>query len=168
MTIRVRAAKADDAARLARLLNDIIAIGGTTAHNTMFDAETFAHAYLTGPDALCCSVAEAAPGQPPLGFQSLSRHPDLAPDWGDICTFARPVPKVAGVGTALFAATRAAAQALGLRTIFAVIRADNTGGPAYYSRMGLVDWRTCPGVPLRDGTKVDRIAKLFHLAPGVS
>ena len=75
---------------------------------------------------------------------------------------------MAGVGTALFAATRAAAQALGLRTIFAVIRADNIGGLAYYSRLGLVDWRTCPGVPLRDGTKVDRIAKLFHLAPGVS
>ena len=166
--IGVCAARADDAARLARLLNDIIATGGTTAHETPFDAETFANAFLTGPDALCCCMAEAAPGQPPLGFQSLSRHPDLAPDWGDIGTFARPVPEVAGVGTALFAATRAAAQALGLRTIFAVIRADNSGGPAYYSRMGLVDWRTCPGVPLRDGTKVDRIAKLFHLAPGVS
>ena len=165
MTIPVRAAKADDAAPLARLLNQIIALGGTTAHETPFDATSFARDYLTGPDALCCCVAEAAPGQPPLGFQTLSRHPDLAPDWGDIGTFARTEPKVPGVGTALFAGTRAAALDRGLRTIFAVIRADNSGGLAYYSRMGFVDWQTCPGVPLRDGTRVDRIAKLFHLAP---
>ena len=95
MTIRVRAARPGDAASLAQLINQIIALGGTTAHETPFDAETFANAFLTGPDALCCSVAEAAPGQPPLGFQSLSRHPDLAPDWGDIGTFARLAPKVA-------------------------------------------------------------------------
>ena len=165
MTIPVRAARPGDATSLAELLNQIIARGGTTAHETPFDAESFAHAYLTGPDALCCQVAEAAPGQPPLGFQSLSRHPDLAPDWGDIGTFARTEPKVPGVGTALFAGTRAAALDRGLRTILAVIRADNSGGLAYYSRMGFVDWQTCPGVPLRDGTRVDRIAKLFHLAP---
>ena len=167
MTIRVRAARPDDAAALAQLINQIIAIGGTTAHETPFDAASFAQAYLTGPDALCCHVAESVPGQPPLGFQSLSRNPDLAPDWGDIGTFARAEPKVAGVGTALFAATRVAAQTLGLSTIFAVIRADNSGGLAYYSRMGFVDWQTYPGVPLRDGTRVDRIAKLFHLPPAV-
>ena len=166
--IQVRAAKADDAAPLARLINQIIAIGGTTAHETPFDAETFAQAYLTGPDALCCHVAETAAGQPPLGFQTLSRHPDLAPDWGDIGTFARTEPKVAGVGTALFATTQVAALDLGLCTIFAVIRADNAGGRAYYSRMGFVDWQTYPGVPLRDGTRVDRIARLFHLTPAVS
>lgn len=165
--IILRRAVPADAGPLAQLLNEIIAIGGTTAHQTPYDAEPFAHACLTGPNALCCTVAETAPGQPPLGFQSLSRHPDPAPDWGDIGTFTRAVPKVQGVGTVLFAATQVAARDLGLTTIFAIIRADNNRGLAYYNRMGFQDWRTYPDLALLGGTKVDRIAKLFDLRPGV-
>lgn len=78
------------------------------------------------------------------------------------------MPRRPGVGKALFPATQIAARDLGLTTIFAIIRADNVGGLADYSRLGFVDWRTFKGVPLSDGTKVDRIAKLFHLWPGVS
>ena len=68
-----------------------------------------------------------------------------------------------GVGTALFAETRARARALGLRAIDATIRADNAGGLAFYDRLGFVDHGVVPGVPLKDGTPIDRRTKRHTL-----
>ena len=50
-----------------------------------------------------------------------------------------------------------------MRTIDATIRADNTGGLAFYGRMGFTDYDCVAGVPLKDGTLVDRIRKRFDL-----
>ncbi len=72
-------------------------------------------------------------------------------------------PKISGVGRALFPATRAAAEELGLEFINATIRADNVSGLAYYSKMGFEPYDRLVQVPLLDGTPVDRIKKRFKL-----
>lgn len=159
--LTIRPVRAQDAAELADLLNAIIARGGTTAFETPFTPEKLALSYLTGPTVHCCFVAEAD-GQL-LGFQTLGTQPFLPANMGDIATFTRLGGTQSGVGTALFAATQARARELGLSAINATIRGDNTGGLAFYSRMGFVDHEVVPAVPLKDGTPVDRIRKRFAL-----
>jgi L-amino acid N-acyltransferase YncA len=160
--LTVRPVTDADAAELAELLNAIIARGGTTALQEPFTARRLADAYLTGPDVICCFVAEDAAGQL-LGFQTLGRYPGLPDGWGDIGTFTRVGGVQRGVGTALFAATRAEARRQGLAGLNATIRADNSGGLAFYGRMGFADHSLTPAVPLADGTLVDRVHKRFAL-----
>jgi L-amino acid N-acyltransferase YncA len=159
--ISVRPVSPADAAELAELLNAIIARGGTTALQTPYTPDGLATAYLTGPDVICCFVAQS--DGPLLGFQTLGHYPGLPEDVGDIGTFTRVGGTQSGVGSALFAATMARARTMGLTAINATIRADNTGGLAFYSRMGFTDHDIVPAVPLNDGTPVDRIRKRFTL-----
>lgn len=166
MAFDVRPVRDEDAAELAELLNEIIARGGTTALEEPFTAQRLAETYLTGPGVISCFVAvDRATGRL-LGFQTLVRDAHLPPDVGDIGTFARVGGTQRGVGTALFAATRAAAQAKGLAAINATIRADNTGGLAFYGRMGFLDHSVRAAIPLKDGTPVDRINRRYALAGG--
>lgn len=158
IVVPVRAA---DAAELAGLLNEIIARGGTTAFETPFTPERLRDTYLIGPSVHCCFVAEADGKL--RGFQTLGTQGFLPAEIGDIATFTRVGGTQSGVGTALFAATRARARELGLAAINATIRADNAGGLAFYSRLGFVDHEVVPAVPLQDGTPVDRIRKRFLL-----
>jgi len=164
-TLTVRPARPADAADLAALLNAIIAIGGTTALETPYSADAFARYFIDGPNSLSCFVAEDAGGAL-AGFQALGRIAELPAGWGDIGTFARVAPKVAGVGRALFPATRQWARDAGLQALNATIRADNTGGLAYYAAVGFETYKVVPAVPLSDGTPVDRIWKRFDLAAG--
>ncbi len=166
MAVHVRPVREADAAELAELLNAIIARGGTTALEEPFSAERLTGAYLTGPDVISCMVAVDHDSGGLLGFQTLGREDHLPADVGDIGTFAKVGGTQRGVGTALFAATCAAARAKGLSAINATIRADNTGGLAFYGRMGFVDHSVRHGVPLKDGTLVDRINKRFDLRAG--
>ncbi len=160
--ITVRPAVPADAEALATLLNALIAIGGTTALETPWTAAALDAVWISGPKRVSCMVAIDAEGAA-AGFQLLTREAYVPAGWGDIGTFARPLPKLRGVGTALFPATRAAAIAAGLVAINATIRADNAGGLAYYSGLGFETWKTVAGVPLRDGTPVDRIWKKLPL-----
>ncbi len=162
--VRVRVAVAADAGPLADILNDIIRAGGTTAYETPFNAATFTEAFLLGPDFISCLVAEDPVTRAPIGFQSLERHSELPQGWADIGTFARMQPKVPGVGTALFAATRVMARDLGIVAINAIIRADNQRGLAFYDKLGFQTYRTLPAVPLKDGTPVDRILKRYEVS----
>ena len=161
-TRTLRPVTADDAAELADLLNAVIAAGGTTALEEPFSPEALDAAYLTGPNVHCCFVAEDEDGTL-LGFQTLGRYPGLPDDVGDIATFARVNATQRGIGSALFAATQARAAELGLSAINATIRADNTGGITFYARQGFVDHGVTEGVPLNDGTPVDRVHKRFAL-----
>jgi L-amino acid N-acyltransferase YncA len=163
MAIDVRAVREDDAAELADLLNAIIARGGTTALEEPFTAARLAGTYLTGAKVISCVVAQDGATRRLEGFQTLVREPDLPADVGDIGTFARVGGTQRGVGTALFAATQAAARAKGLSAINATIRADNAGGLAFYGRMGFLDHSVSRAVPLKDGAPVDRIHKRFAL-----
>ena len=153
----VRQATAPDAAAMAAILNPIILAGGTTGIEDLLDPPTLVHWFIDGPDVICCHLAEA--GGRALGFQSLTCYGDLPPGWADIASFACQ-PRC-GTGTALFAATRAAARTAGIITINATIRADNVGGLVFYRRLGFVPYRTTPAVPLRDGTPVDRLHHRF-------
>jgi len=160
--LTLRPVRESDAAELADLLNAIIARGGTTALETPFTPQALAEAYLTGPGVICCFVAEGPDGQL-AGFQMLVRDPDLPDGFGDIGTFARVGGTQRGVGTALFTATAEHARRIGLEGINATIRADNTGGLAFYGRMGFRDHSVTPAVPLKDGAPVDRIHKRLIL-----
>jgi len=149
------------------LLNAVIARGGTTALEEPFTAESLASAYLDGPNVICCFTAVDEESGILEGFQTLGRYPSLPPDIGDIGTFARVGGAQRGIGTSLFAATRAEATRQGLSAINATIRADNSGGLAFYGRMGFQDHGVARDVPLKDGTPVDRISKRYDLSGGV-
>ena len=155
----VRPALRSDAADLTRLLNQIIAIGGTTAHENAFSEEYFTESYILGPEVICCHVAED--NNRLLGFQALDRAAGLAQGWGDIGTFVDPGQQRGGVGAALFKATLAAAKRSGLKVINATIRADNTSGLGYYRRRGFVEYHVDPDFRLKNGLKVGRISKQF-------
>ncbi len=156
--IVTRPATLKDVPAMCNLLNEIIEIGGTTAFETPFSEDKFAKSYLTGDDHLCCYVALDTAGQV-AGYQTLLSWDALPDGWADIATFARARPKLPGVGTALFASTHAFAQNSGLVALNATIRADNTGGLAYYGKMGFETYHVEKARPLKDGTPVDRISK---------
>ena len=164
MNLTTRPATPKDATAMAALLNEIIAIGGTTAYEEPFTTESMDHHYVSAPNLIACTVAEQD-GEL-LGFQGLfwseEEDPRLA-GWAFIATFARVGRTGGGVGRALFAQTVKAARGASVRTIDATIRADNTSGLAFYSRMGFTDYGRLAGVPLKDGTPVDRIQKRFDL-----
>ena len=164
MTLTTRRATSNDAEAMAALINEIIAIGGTTAIETPFTRASMNHEFVSGPHVISCIVAEEYGDL--LGFQVLlgsTEEEPMLPGWGSIGTYARVGQTRGGVGSALFAETRKAARAAGLHTIDATIRADNTGGLSFYSRMGFVDYDRRIGVPLNNGARVDRVRKRFGL-----
>ncbi len=163
MLLAIRAARPDDVLALNQLLNEIIYAGGSTAIETPLNPSTFTDYFLNGPDHLCCFVAEDEDGML-WGFQVLERLEKLPETCVDIATFARLQPKKRGVGTALFAETTAFAQAQGVESINATIRADNTSGLSYYTKMGFVDHAITKAVPLLDGTLVDRVSKRLSIS----
>jgi GNAT superfamily N-acetyltransferase len=146
---------------LCAIINEIVRIGGTTAHEDVFTVESFAGHFLDDKNFICCFTA-LFEGKA-VGFQSLCRSDELPKGWGDIGTFARASNKVAGVGTLLFEHTEKLARAEGLAALHAIIRADNAPGLAYYSKMGFTDHAVKKNVPLEDGRVVDRLAKTFNL-----
>ncbi|WP_395706706.1 GNAT family N-acetyltransferase, partial [Casimicrobium huifangae] len=79
----------------------------------------------------------------------------------DIATFASRSRQKSGVGGALFAHTRAAAAQYGFTTINASIRVDNTGGLAYYGKMGFVTYRVEDGDPRLQGRTFNRVHKRY-------
>lgn len=159
----IRPATLSDAAEMTVLLNEIIRIGGTTAIQTMATIETTKAFIQTLQTTGCIHVACVAKTGTLLGYQSLEYYDDLPRTLGIIATFAKVGGIQRGVGTALFSATRKAALTLGFTEIDATIRADNTGGLAYYSKMGFLDHSVAKNVPLQDGTTVDRISKRMTL-----
>ena len=156
----LRPALPGDAAAMAAVQNLIIRIGGTTAYETA-RSEDQVRAYVDGPGAICCFVAEEA-GRV-IGFQSLGLWPGLGEGWADIGTFVDPAVQARGTGSALFGATKAAARAAGVRVINATIRADNLPGLAYYARMGFRDHGSEPDFTLCDGRRVGRVHRRFDL-----
>jgi len=165
MPVLHRPATPNDAAALADILNDIIRAGGTTAHQSEFTSDRMARHYIDRAGTVSCTVAELD-GEV-AGFQALM-WPDEEgqpfPDgWAIIATFVDEKASGQGVGRALFQGTRAAAVLNGVKTIDATIRADNTGGLAYYDSLGFADYDVLRAVPLRDGRNVDRIRKRLDI-----
>ena len=164
MNPTTRPATAKDATTMAALLNEIIAIGGTTAYEEPFNSKSMDHQYVSARNLIACTVAEKDGDL--LGFQGLfwpSEADTFPTGWAFIATFVRVGRTGGGVGRALFAATVQAARGAGVRTIDATIRADNTSGLSFYGRIGFTDYDRVAKVPLKDGTLVDRIRKRFDL-----
>jgi L-amino acid N-acyltransferase YncA len=164
MILSVRTARLDDAEAMAELLNEIIAIGGTTAYEEPFDRSAMIDRYVEAPNLISCLVAENEGSI--AGFQGLFRpipEDPMPPNWAFIATFARLGRTGSGVGRALFAETLVAARAANVSAIDATIRADNSAGLGFYARMGFRDYDRLLSVPLRNGTPVDRIRKRFNL-----
>ena len=93
----------------------------------------------------------------------MGRHPELAPDWGDIGSYVDPDRQRSGAGAALFAATLSLARQKGVVSINATIRGDNAAGLGYYNRRGFVDYAQDPDYRLKDGRRVGRISKRFSV-----
>lgn len=159
-SLAIRPAVAVDAEAMGVLLNEIIRIGGTTAITSELSADEIREWFISGAAVVSCFVAIDAGGEI-LGFQSLSRYGDLQEGWGDIATFASRSRQKSGVGGALFAHTRAAAAQYGFTTINASIRVDNTGGLAYYGKMGFVTYRVEDGDPRLQGRTFNRVHKRY-------
>ncbi|PUB11769.1 GNAT family N-acetyltransferase [Yoonia sediminilitoris] len=161
----VRPATAADAQAMVDVINPIIAQGGTTAYQTPYDAAGMLAKHIAPAAGVSCMVAEHA-GKV-IGFQSLfwpTDPSDTFPDgWAIIASFVAVEAAGKGAGQHLFAATKVAAQKAGVKVIDATIRADNTPGLRYYSGVGFEDYDRLIGVPLQDGTRVDRVRKRLNV-----
>ena len=162
----IRPAVASDKEQLADILNGVIAIGGTTAYQTPVAPEYF-DSLIDNPDPKTFLHVAEKDGQ----LEGMQWMRPMDPDdmtlgeMGGIATFARPGTAQKGIGTALFQTTFAASVAAGYAVLDATIRADNTGGLAYYAKMGFQDHAVTKEVPLADGTEVDRVHKRLKLDP---
>ena len=142
----IRDAVLGDVEQMSAFLKELTASGKRKRP----DDEAFVRAYyVEDPEKICCSVAEE--DGVILGFQSLSHaeagNPwDVEPGWGIIGTHIRPSAARRGVGRALFAVTRKAAQAALIANIDASIAADNPEALAYYESMGFRTYRTPEGL----------------------
>ncbi|MCA0927110.1 GNAT family N-acetyltransferase [Ruegeria profundi] len=160
--ITVRPMMSEDVSIACQILNEIIKIGGSTAFETPFTEAFFRQSFLDNSDKICCHVAIEDQGQV-AGFQWLGEYDALPAGWADIATFTRRQPILKGAGRALFGETSKYAASIGIASINATIRADNGMGLRYYEKMGFSDYSVACGVPLTDGTPVDRISKRFDI-----
>jgi L-amino acid N-acyltransferase YncA len=153
----IRPATPADAPAMTAILNAIIAIGGTTAHEEQKTEATVLHDYITSPDVLAASIAEDA-GRI-IGWQSVGWYHGNP----EIGTFVQPGTQAKGIGAQLFALTRATLLAKGIGYIIATIRADNVPGLAYYARIGFRDIAHDPDYALSTGQKVGRVTRRMDL-----
>ncbi|WP_103258609.1 GNAT family N-acetyltransferase [Tabrizicola aquatica] len=153
----IRLATPDDATAMADILNAVIAVGGTTAHEVPKTAEAVRRDYIDGPDVL--SAVVAVDGDRVIGWQSVTHWQGEA----HIGSFVQPGLQAKGAGARMFALTCETLRAKKLREIVASIRADNVPGLAYYARIGFVDFAQDPDFALPDGRKVGRVHRRFTL-----
>ena len=145
--MKIRPARVDDATGMAVVQNEIFSAGLRKAPT---DITAVLENYIQHTDRIECSVAEDEDGRI-MGFQSLryarADNPyGVAEGWGIIGTHVSPQAARRGVGSALFAATRRAAEARGLKNIDASIGADNMLGQGYYDAMGFTTYRQPEGL----------------------
>lgn len=155
--MKARPARPDDAPAMVRVLNAVIALGGTTAHEHRKTEAQVREDYVDGADVLSSVVAEAD-GEV-IGWQSVGRWQGEA----HIGTFVQPGLQAKGVGAGLFAATLSALAGSGVGHLIASIRADNAPGLAYYARIGFRDIAQDPDFALSDGRVVGRVHSRFDL-----
>ncbi|TCK99785.1 L-amino acid N-acyltransferase YncA [Shimia isoporae] len=144
------------------LLNEIIAIGGTTALTKPLTREDLRDWLMADPDSAAWHIAEDQDGTL-LGFQWIGPWGDLPPEACEIGTFVKAGRTGLGIGSKLFEATKVAARAMGYDWIDAEIRADNTGGLTYYQSRGFEDYKRKDGIALDDGTIVSKCLKRYRL-----
>ena len=162
MTLHVRRGTSADLRQVADLLSEIILIGGTTALTHPLTKEDLEGWLFDNRDQSAWHVAMDDDDNL-LGFQWIGVWPELPPQACDIGTFVKTGQTGLGIGSKLFDATKQAAIELGYDWINANIRADNTGGRAYYQSRGFRTWDVIENKVLDDGTIVDKILKRYDL-----
>ncbi|MGJ8597779.1 N-acetyltransferase family protein [Sulfitobacter sp.] len=160
--INVRPAMPLDASSMARLLNEIIRIGGTTALVRPVTGEDITDWMSSSPDHSAWHVA-LDPTEQVVGFQWIDASDQLPPEAAEIATFVQVGQTGLGIGSALFSATAKAAKLLGYVWIRANIRADNEGGLTYYQSRGFRDYGVIEGYQLANGTRVDKRLKRYDI-----
>lgn len=160
--IKVRPAMRLDAGSMARLLNEIIKIGGTTALVRPVTADDIAEWMNTSPKGTAWHVALDGSEQV-VGFQWIEANDQLPPVAAEIATFVQVGQTGLGIGSALFTATTKAAKSLGYVWIRANIRADNEGGLTYYQSRGFRDYDIIEDYQLADGTRVNKRLKRYDI-----
>jgi len=147
----------DDIPACVAIINHIIAQGGSTAHEDPFDEAGFEADYFRKPPVVNVVIDDARI----VGFQAAF---EVEPGIYSIGSFTDRQHPVRGAGRALFDKTLADCRARGGEAILARITRDNTGGLAFYSRLGFHDYQVIPDSHQRpDGTMVDRIVKRYPL-----
>jgi L-amino acid N-acyltransferase YncA len=155
--IDVRTMAETDLPACTDILNHIIMLGGSTAHEEQLSTDDFRTEYFHDPDIRNVALSQDRV----VGFQAAF---DRGEGVFSIGSFTDRQAPVSGAGRALFAKTLADCRARGGVAILAKITADNSGGLAYYDRMGFADWKTIPcDHTRRNGTQVDRIVKRLLL-----
>lgn len=160
--ITARRAGPLDARPMANLLNEIIAEGGTTALTTPVSPQDLRDWMQSDTNVSAWHIAEDEAGDV-LGFQLIKPEAYLPDEAVDIATFAKVGRVKMGIGSKLFEKTKEAARQLGYRWINANIRADNSGGLAYYQSRGFEDYAMKRGVILDSGEAVDKVLKRYDL-----
>lgn len=159
--VTIRPATPDDAGELASIVNQIIAIGETTALHGHFTASMILDWMQSDPVRSIWLVAESA-GRV-VGFQQIEPKEELPGEAADIASFVRIGSTGHGIGGRLFERMSREAPSKGYTWINASIRADNFGGLAYYDSRGFRTYRVDQNVTLADGTIVDKVHKRFML-----
>ncbi|WP_412551313.1 N-acetyltransferase family protein [Shimia sp. MIT910701] len=151
-----------DLRQTADLLNEIIAIGGTTAITKPMSRTDLEGWLMANQDCSTWHVAMTDDGTL-QGFQWIGPWGDLPPEACGIGTFVKAGRTGLGIGSKLFEASVTAARAMGYTWMDAEIRADNEGGLAYYQSRGFENYKRNNGVVLEDGTEVSKIHKRYDL-----
>ena len=151
-----------DTPDMARLLNEIIGAGGTTAMTRPVTGDDLVEWIAFDPAHSAWHVAVDS-AERIVGFQWIEPAKYLPPEAAEIATFVQMGQTGLGIGSALFDATRKAAKMLGYGWINANIRADNEGGLIYYQSRGFQDYRVIKGYEMADGQIVDKRLKRFDL-----
>lgn len=160
--ITVRPVLPLDTAPMARLLNEIIAEGSTTALTRPVTGADLAEWIESGGPGAIWHVAVDEAGEV-VGFQWAEPEASLPDDALNIASFVKMGKTGLGIGSKLFDATHQAAKARGVAWINANIRADNVSGLTYYQSRGFRDYGRIEGYALADGRIVDKVLKRFDL-----
>lgn len=157
MTFEVREMTHADVPACVDIINHIIGLGGSTAHEDQFTDKPFADHYLDEPDVTNVVIQDGRI----VGFQAAFEVESGVYSIGSFTDQRNPAR---GAGAAVFEKTKADCRKLGGRSIIAKITSDNTGGLAFYTKMGFQPDAIWPDDHTRpNGTKVDRIVKRFLL-----
>ncbi len=124
--ITVRKAIALDTSSMARLLNEIIVEGGTTALTRQVTGPDVQEWMAYDPNRSAWHVALDS-AEEVQGFQWVEPREGLPADACDISTFVKIGKTGLGIGSALFDATKQAAATLGYGWINAKISSENEG-----------------------------------------
>jgi L-amino acid N-acyltransferase YncA len=160
--IQVRRPISLDAANMAKLLNEIIAEGGTTALTRPVTGADLNERMAFKPEHSAWHVA-VDEKENIVGFQWINPKEDLPQGVVDIATFVQIGQTGLGIGSALFEATKKAAKAMGYVWINANIRADNEGGLIYYQSRGFQDYGVIEDFEMANGERVNKRLKRYDL-----